>query len=40
MTTHQQAQASACEKAKEQLVDAKTEPEFELASRKIRVVCH
>ncbi len=37
---HRQTEAGACERAKEQLLDAKTEQEFEFVSRKIKLVCY
>ncbi len=40
VAAHHEAQAGACERTKEQLVDARTEEEFEFISRKIRMLCH
>ena len=40
VATQHESQATACERAKNQLVDAKTEEEFEFISRKIRMLCH
>lgn len=40
VVAQRESQVSACERAKEQLVDAKTEEEFEFISKKIRMLCH
>lgn len=40
VTAQHEARAGACERAKEQLVDARTEEDFNFISRKIRMLCH